>query len=105
MSIPALLGYGPVSIIVSLALIYFSIAITGKRWHDRNKSAWWNLLWLIPALLAAPLTIMSFMASPSLGHWVLAILFIGVIWTLVECGFLRGTAGDNRYGPDPLAGK
>jgi uncharacterized membrane protein YhaH (DUF805 family) len=30
---------------------------------------------------------------------------IGSIWTLVECGFLRGTAGDNRFGPDPLGGK
>jgi uncharacterized membrane protein YhaH (DUF805 family) len=25
------------------------------------------------------------------------------IWTRVELGFLRGTAGSNRYGPDPLA--
>ena len=25
------------------------------------------------------------------------------IWALVELGFLRGTAGANRFGPDPLA--
>ena len=25
------------------------------------------------------------------------------IWALVELGFLRGTSGRNRYGPDPLA--
>lgn len=25
------------------------------------------------------------------------------IWALVELGFLRGTVGANRYGPDPLA--
>ena len=24
------------------------------------------------------------------------------IWALVELGFLRGTVGPNRYGPDPL---
>jgi uncharacterized membrane protein YhaH (DUF805 family) len=24
------------------------------------------------------------------------------LWALVELGFLRGTAGPNRYGPDPL---
>jgi uncharacterized membrane protein YhaH (DUF805 family) len=24
------------------------------------------------------------------------------IWALVEFGFLRGTAGPNHYGPDPL---
>jgi len=24
------------------------------------------------------------------------------IWAVVEIGFLRGTAGPNRFGPDPL---
>jgi len=28
---------------------------------------------------------------------------IGGLWYLIECGFLRGTAGSNAYGPDPLA--
>jgi uncharacterized membrane protein YhaH (DUF805 family) len=32
---------------------------------------------------------------------VLVCLSIG-IWFFVELGFLRGTAGPNRYGPDPL---
>jgi uncharacterized membrane protein YhaH (DUF805 family) len=26
------------------------------------------------------------------------------VWALVELGFLRGTPGDNAYGPDPLRG-
>jgi len=25
-----------------------------------------------------------------------------LIWPLVELGFLRGTRGSNKYGPDPL---
>ena len=29
---------------------------------------------------------------------------IGFVWTLIENGFLRGTPGDNRFGPD-LAGR
>jgi len=28
---------------------------------------------------------------------------IGALWYLIECGFLRGTDGNNAYGPDPLA--
>jgi uncharacterized membrane protein YhaH (DUF805 family) len=71
--------YGPISTIVGLALIYPTICVAGKRWHDRNKSAWWILIGLIPV--------------------------VGAIWTLIECGFLRGTVGDNRFGPDPLGGK
>jgi uncharacterized membrane protein YhaH (DUF805 family) len=35
-------------------------------------------------------------------------LLVGIIplvnlWVLIELGFLRGTPGPNRYGPDPLA--
>ncbi|WP_436642307.1 DUF805 domain-containing protein [Microbaculum sp. FT89] len=63
--------------IVSLVLLYPSLAVGAKRWHDRDKSAWWLLIVLIPV--------------------------VGALWYLIECGFLRGTEGENRYGPDPLA--
>jgi len=53
-----------------------SLAVQAKRWHDRDKSALWILINLVP--LAGP------------------------IWALIENGFLPGTPGENRYGPDPL---
>jgi uncharacterized membrane protein YhaH (DUF805 family) len=59
-----------------VAAIYPAIAVYAKRWHDRGKSGWWTLIILVPA--------------------------IGSIWLLVELGFLRGTPGANKYGPDPL---
>ena len=74
----AALGQGVLGGIVSLALVYPSVALGVKRWHDRDKSGWWMLIGLIPV--------------------------IGWIWTLVECGLLPGSAGSNSYGPDPLAG-
>jgi uncharacterized membrane protein YhaH (DUF805 family) len=70
-------GIGIISGIVSLILIYPGIALSGKRWHDRNKSAWWILIGIIPV--------------------------IGWLWSLIETGFLRGTSGANRFGADPLA--
>ena len=33
--------------------------------------------------------------------WLIPI--IGWIWALIELGFLPGTTGPNKYGPDPLA--
>ena len=66
-----------ISIVAYIALIWFGLAIQVKRWHDRDKSGWWVLIGLVPV--------------------------IGGIWALVECGFLRGTSGANRFGPDPLA--
>ena len=62
--------------IVSLLFLYPALAIYTKRWHDRDKSGWWSLIILVP--------------------------IIGAIWFLVECGFLRGTDGPNRFGNDPL---
>lgn len=71
-------GIGPFSIIALLLNIFGGLAGQAKRWHDRDKSGWWVLIALIP--------------------------LIGPIWSLIELGFLPGTAGPNRFGPDPLDG-
>jgi uncharacterized membrane protein YhaH (DUF805 family) len=60
------------STILWLVIIWSSFAIYTKRWHDRDKSGWWNLIILVP--------------------------LIGTIWSLIECGFLSGTDGPNRFG-------
>jgi uncharacterized membrane protein YhaH (DUF805 family) len=64
-----------VMLVLWLPMLWIGLAISAKRWHDRDKSAWWILFALVP--------------------------IIGAIWTLVECGFLRGTVGPNKYGEDP----
>ena len=63
--------------VLILAFLWPSLCVYAKRWHDRDKSGWWTLIALIP--------------------------IAGGIWLLVECGLLRGTDGENRFGPDPLA--
>ncbi len=57
---------------VMLPLWWSTLAISVKRWHDRDKSAWWLLLGIVP--------------------------LIGPLWCLIEQGFLRGTYGPNNYG-------
>ncbi len=71
-----LIGLDILAYIVSLVLIWPMLAITAKRWHDRDKSGLWNLLYLV--------------------------VCIGWIWSLVECGFLKGSDGDNKFGSDPV---
>jgi uncharacterized membrane protein YhaH (DUF805 family) len=63
--------------LVNILLVWPALAISAKRWHDRGKSAWWVLLMLIPV--------------------------IGWLWTLIECGMLKGTPGANRFGDAPRA--
>jgi uncharacterized membrane protein YhaH (DUF805 family) len=74
---PVTTGPALVEGIFVLLVVWVGLAVQIKRWHDRDKSAWWALLNLVPV--------------------------IGTLWILIECGFLRGTDGRNRFGPDPLA--
>lgn len=93
-----------IGMVVAIALypllIGVSLAIGVKRLHDREKSGHW--LWLFylgPALLQ---WISSASGRGSLGTVFLAASYAISVWALIELGFLRGTAGPNRYGPDPL---
>jgi uncharacterized membrane protein YhaH (DUF805 family) len=62
-------------VVAALALIVPSLAVSFRRLHDTDRSAWWLLLVCIP--------------------------IIGVIVVLVFM-VLPGTVGPNRFGPDPI---
>jgi uncharacterized membrane protein YhaH (DUF805 family) len=87
--------------IVYLALAISGIAITIKRLHDRDKSGWWALLFLVaPSILSGVGA-----AFGQAGSALAGLVSAGIsIWALVELGCLRGTVGPNRFGPDPLGG-
>ncbi|MFD0934030.1 DUF805 domain-containing protein [Methylobacterium trifolii] len=68
-----------VNLVVGVLLTWISICLGIKRFHDRGKPGIWVLIMFVP--------------------------FIGGIWYLVETGFLKGTAGPNAFGPDPLGGQ
>ena len=59
-----------------LWILWPSLAVQAKRWHDQDKSALWLLINFIP--------------------------IAGPIWSLIQNGFIPGTPGPNRFGPDPL---
>lgn len=62
--------------IFSLAVLLPSICVAGRRLHDRDMSAAWLLLWLVPLI-----------------GWLVLLYFY----------VMPGTTGPNRFGPDPLA--
>ena len=64
--------FGLVALLVGLVCMWIGLAVTIKRWHDRNKSGWWCLISFVPV--------------------------IGGIWTLVECGCLPAVDEGNRFG-------
>ncbi|OLQ92548.1 hypothetical protein BIY21_11720 [Vibrio ponticus] len=81
------------------------LAITAKRWHDRGKSSWWLLLNipLIIGRMAVPAADPGVPVETSTLQMLisLAALVCGA-WILIECGFLKGQAGENQFGREPV---
>jgi uncharacterized membrane protein YhaH (DUF805 family) len=101
------------SFAVNLAVFIAGIAVCIKRLHDRDRSGWWLLLFYVgPVAVALIGRFIFWAAADTVGmsaEWSylglrLCILggFALVIWGFVEIGCRRGTAGYNRFGPDPL---
>lgn len=66
---------GPINALTSLALLIPSIAVGARRFHDMDRTGWWQLI-----------------AATGIGGLVL------LVWWC-----FKGTEGPNRFGPDPLA--
>jgi uncharacterized membrane protein YhaH (DUF805 family) len=72
---PVMYALIAVAAVAYILLIVASLSGQVKRLHDRGRSGWFVLLSLVP---------------------------IANIWILIEVAFLKGTAGPNEYGPDPV---
>lgn len=94
-------------IILGVAAAFFvaGLAVATKRLHDRDKSAWWLLVfYLLPAVLAGTGAGVTLATDSWLGIGLFGAVASAIgIWAFIELGCLRGTPGPNRYGPDPLA--
>ena len=66
-------GMSMAMMVAGLLFLWPALAIQAKRWHDVDKSAWWILISLVPA--------------------------VGGLIALVFNGFIAGTPGTNRFGP------
>lgn len=74
--IDVLLGQEIFVSLVQVLAIWVFLVVQIKRCHDRDRSGWFVLLYLIP---------------------------IVSLWPLIEICFLKGTTGTNKFGEDPLA--
>ena len=70
-------GYGPISLIVSVVVFFPSISVAARRLHDSGRTGWWQLL---------PLTVIGI---PVLLYWFIK----------------KGDQSENRYGMPPIGSK
>ena len=89
-----------VSAVQALWLLLPTVGVSTRRLHDRNFSGWWQVLPLaaaLPAIAGAVLEAnwLLMLAGCAAG---LASLVLLIVYAL------KGTAGPNRFGPDPLDG-
>ena len=68
--------FGIICFILYFLVIYSSIVLQIKRWHDLDKSGWFTLLGFVP--------------------------LVGIV-CFAYILFAVGTKGDNQFGKDPLA--
>ena len=104
---PAPMWFRLLQFLVSLVVAYPCYAVLVKRLHDRNSSG-------VLAQAAVALMLISDFVNvfwpvekadgiTTVGYIINAPLLLLVIALVIELGFRRGTAGPNRFGPDPLA--
>jgi uncharacterized membrane protein YhaH (DUF805 family) len=100
---------GILGLLYTLALLVPTITVTVRRLHDINRSGWWFLVAMLPAVwigfeaITETLDATFTDGEPS-GRLMLAIAVFAVASLIFLFGMVRrGTEGPNRYGPDPYA--
>lgn len=91
---------------VTVFALLTTYCINAKRFHDRAKSAMLALVAVVLNGVKAVLDLIGVTGDPwgaNLADNLFQMAALGIgIWYVVELGCLRGTAGPNEYGPDPL---
>lgn len=94
------------NLIYILIVAYPAYAVSAKRFQDRDKSGALGAILIGISALSALLRLFGLGIDPmhpgAISMFLnIAVLIVGV-WYLIELGILRGTVGDNKYGPDPV---
>lgn len=100
--------------LIGLCMLYCGAALMTKRVKDRDRPLWLVKVFLLPYGLMLVGEIFGITAShevihgafvrtsTSIGTVLETVNFCVMLWALIELGFMRGTDGDNQWGPDPL---
>ena len=96
---------GWAGLIANIIIAYPYLALNLKRRHDRNNNGYDAAALIIVGIIYNLVAALGLTLSVGIiGGIIGIIVLVLAIYVLVQCGFLKGTAGPNSYGPDPLGG-
>ncbi len=87
-----------------LVMLWPTLAVSAKRLHDCNSSAWWLVFFfgLGAALVYAMMFLKVAFGSSSVLVYSFGVGFALLLaWFIGELGLRPGTTGENRFGADP----
>jgi uncharacterized membrane protein YhaH (DUF805 family) len=91
------------AMLIAGILIWMHSAVTIKRLHDRNHNGAWYLLYgFAPPGLFVWATYEYSTGQATLAGVLYALCLATLVWSVIALGLLRGTPGENRYGPAPV---
>ena len=90
-----------ISLLAVFLWLWIIAAVGIKRLHDRDRP---GHLIAAPIVLGAIIAVVIAAVNQSAAAILPGAGFVALL-ALVPLGFLKGTQGPNRYGPDPLAAK
>lgn len=80
-------------------------AIVIKRFNDRNHPSWIGQLLVVAFVLMILANHLGYLRDvndmASVEKVVFAVVMMFFIWAVIDAGFVPGTTGGNRFGPDP----
>jgi uncharacterized membrane protein YhaH (DUF805 family) len=80
------------------------IAASVRRLHDRAKGGWWFIPFVILPIGVNELINFQMHVHPAMTLYQEILTYLTValgLWGFIDIGCLRGTEGENRYGPVP----
>jgi uncharacterized membrane protein YhaH (DUF805 family) len=85
---------------------YSFLAVSAKRLHDRDRSAWWLIVFVVLPNALSSLAEYWRQSNPGNADVPSAVVncvaLAFFVWAFIELACLRGSAGENRFGADPL---
>jgi uncharacterized membrane protein YhaH (DUF805 family) len=89
-------AFGLIFLLVWLALLIPTIAVTIRRLHDTDRSGWW-----LGALFGLAILMQIAARMSSALYMIVALAYLALAIALLVFYCLEGTKGPNRFGEDP----